>query len=71
MRQVYPRWRVVTANLTSEDAACFAVFARRADPIRRGLDAFVAEVDFRLASMVGYVDVHSEQDFTSEQAPIR
>ena len=33
------------------------------DSVRRWLDAFVAEVDFGLAAVMGDVDVHGEKHF--------
>jgi hypothetical protein len=38
--------------------------------IRGRLDAFVAEVDFGLAAMMGYVDVHGKQDFAARQVSV-
>ena len=34
------------------------------------LDAFIAEIDFGLAAMVGHVNVYGEQDFPAEEASV-
>ena len=43
---------------------------RSSNPIPRRLDAFIAQIDFGLAAMVGYVNVHGEQDFSAEEASV-
>jgi len=40
------------------------------NPVPRRPDAFVPEIDFGLAPVVGYVNVHGEQDFSSEEASV-
>ena len=42
----------------------------RSNLVPRRLDAFIPEIDFGLAAMVGYVNVHGEQDFSSEEASV-
>jgi hypothetical protein len=39
------------------------------NPVPRRLDAFIPEIDFGLAAMGGHMNVHGEQDFSSEEAP--
>jgi hypothetical protein len=34
------------------------------------LDAFIPEIDFGLAAVVGQVNVHGEQNFSSEEASV-
>ena len=52
---------------------CLSDYARApssSNPVPWRLDAFVPEIDFGLAAMVGYVDVHGEQDFSAEEASV-
>jgi hypothetical protein len=44
--------------------------ANFSNPIPRRLDAFIPEIDFGLAAMVGDVNVHGEQDFSAEEASV-
>jgi hypothetical protein len=40
------------------------------NPVRWGLNAFVAEIDLSLATMMSDVDVHGEQDFSPGKIPV-
>jgi hypothetical protein len=43
---------------------------RRLNSVRGWLDAFVAEIDFGLAAMMGYVNEHGQEDFASGETAI-
>ena len=53
----------MTEGISDDNVEC-------SNPIPRRLDAFVPEIDFGLAAMVGHVNVYGEQDFPAEEASV-